>query len=305
MVYFGFCTGGAPALFGYVLPLKGEMKVCEYESYRAQYCGLCKQLGQEYGVFSRFLLNYDLVLLALLADALSGQEGLLNAEGCFANPVYKRPMRHDTKGLSLASDGLVLLSYHKLRDNLQDEGFLKKCLYTLAYPFLHFPFQRAVARQPEVAKVLEKQMQRQRELEMRQCELIDEACDPTAQMCAALFATAAQTDEQRRILERLGLFAGQIVYLLDAAEDYEEDAKQNRYNVFLASGLSKPAAVEAAQKRCRMAAGEIALCYNLLELRQYKPILDNIFFLGLPAGIAAAGKKRTERKAGHGQIDSV
>ncbi|WP_283129067.1 DUF5685 family protein, partial [Allofournierella massiliensis] len=31
-------------MFGYVTPEKPEMKVKEFESYRAMYCGLCKQL---------------------------------------------------------------------------------------------------------------------------------------------------------------------------------------------------------------------------------------------------------------------
>jgi hypothetical protein len=54
-----------------------------------------------------------------------------------------------------------------------------------------------------------------------------------------------------------------------------------------------------------MAAGEAALCYNLLDLKQYRDILDNIFFLGLPQGIARAGIKRSKKGAGHGQIDSL
>ena len=60
-------------MFGYVLPCKPELKVREWTRYRAYYCGLCKELGREYGLFSRFLLNYDLVLLALCADAARGE----------------------------------------------------------------------------------------------------------------------------------------------------------------------------------------------------------------------------------------
>ena len=48
-------------MFGYVTPDKGEMKVREYECYRAVYCGLCMQLKADYGFVSRMLLNYDLV----------------------------------------------------------------------------------------------------------------------------------------------------------------------------------------------------------------------------------------------------
>ena len=40
----------------------------------------------------------------------------------------------------------------------------------------------------------------------------------------------------------------------------------------------------------RLAAGEVARCYNLLELRLNRPILDNIIFLGLAQSISRAGK---------------
>ena len=65
-------------MFGYVLPLTAELKVREWHAYRAYYCGLCKELKREYGFLSRFLLNYDLVLPALLADGMAGTQ----AVGC-------------------------------------------------------------------------------------------------------------------------------------------------------------------------------------------------------------------------------
>lgn len=293
-------------MFGYVLPVKAELKMRDFEHYRAAYCGVCKQLGKSFGVFSRFLLNYDLVLVGVMADALSGEAGDMRCEGCLANPFAKRCTLHTTHGLNLAADGLVILSWHKLRDNLADEKWHKRLLYGLASPVMKGMYNKAARRRPEIAAEVEAQMERQRQLEANGCASLDEACEPTAKMCAAIFGRAGTNERQQRILERLGLFAGQIVYLLDAAEDYQDDAKNGRYNVFIQAGMAREQAVEAAKRRCNMAAGEIALCYNLLDLRQYKDILDNIFFLGLPQGIAAAGVKRTSNKgAKHGQINSV
>ena len=65
---------GRARVFGYVLPLTAELKVREWHAYRAYYCGLCKELKCEYGFLSRFLLNYDLVLPALLADGMAGTQ---------------------------------------------------------------------------------------------------------------------------------------------------------------------------------------------------------------------------------------
>lgn len=293
-------------LFGYVLPAKPEMRIRDFDAYRAAYCGLCKQLGKSYGVASRFLLNYDLVLVAVLTDALSGETGEVRSEGCFANPFVRRSTLHGTRGLQLAAQSLVLLSYYKLQDNLLDEKPLKRFGYRLLHPAARYMYKRAAKMDPVLAQTLAEQMRRQRVLEEAGSDNLDEACDPTAQMCAAVFATAAHNEAQQIVLQRLGLFAGQVVYLLDAAEDYDDDLQEGRYNVLHRQGLTKPEAIDLARRRCRMAAGEIALCYNLLELRQYKAVLDNIFFLGLPAGIARAGEKRNNNGGNkHGQISGV
>lgn len=292
-------------MFGYVLPQKCEMKVKDFEAYRAYYCGVCKQLGRSYGTASRFLLNYDLVLLGVLTDALSGEMPTAKREGCFATPLAKRQTFYATRGLQLAATGLVLLSYYRLQDSLQDEKHLKRAGYALAAPALRGMHKKAAAALPAEDAVVAAQMQRQQALEAAGCQNVDEAADPTAHMCAALFAEAAQDDETRHTLYRLGLFAGQVVYLLDAAEDYADDEKQGKYNVFLAGNVPQVQAVEQVRTRCNMAAGEIARCYSQLKPKQYKDILDNIFYLGLPSGIAGAGTKHNRRSAGHGQIESV
>ena len=291
-------------MFGYVLPAKPDMKVRDFETYRAIYCGLCKQLGQTYGQFSRFLLNYDLVLLSLLSDALSGDRGAFLNEACFANPILKRPMLHDTTGLQLGADGLILLSWHKVQDNLQDENLPQRLAYGCTLPAMKKMYRTARHRHPELSEILGEQMQRQAELEKSGCRSLDEACDPTARMCEALFSRAAAQPSQEKVLSRLGLFCGQIIYLLDAAEDYSDDKANNRYNVFVQMGLSQQEASETAKRRCNMAAGEVALAYNLLTPTLYKDILDNIFFLGLPHAISMAGTKRTKGNA-HGQIERI
>lgn len=276
-------------MFGYVLPVKDELKIKDYESYRSVYCGVCKQLGQSYGVASRFLLNYDLVLLSVITDAISGEHGLVKSEGCFANPLARRKTLHETLGLRLASDGLILLSYHKLLDDIQDEKLFKRIGRVIMRPFMARLYKKAAKKYPELNEVIITQMQRQKEIENSSCGSLDIASEPTALMCGALFKLAGSTPAEQNILNRLGMFSGQIVYMLDAAEDFDQDTQRKGYNPLLCAGLNKQEAIETVQRRCRMAAGEIALCYNLLDIKQYKNILENIFFLGIPSAINAAG----------------
>ena len=148
---------GRARVFGYVLPLTAELKVREWHAYRAYYCGLCKELKREYGFLSRFLLNYDLVLPALLADGMAGTQARMCPERCMANPVEKRSMCQSTAGLALAADALVLTVYYKLADDLADERFFKRLPALVLWPFLSRMRKKAAARRPALDETLREQ----------------------------------------------------------------------------------------------------------------------------------------------------
>lgn len=285
-------------MFGFVLPCKPELKVRDWGTYRACYCGLCKQLGREYGFVARLFLNYDMVLLAMLADGLRGQAGAQQAQCCIVSPVKKRPVCAATPGLALAADALVLTAYYKLLDDLADDPLPKRTAKLALRPVLGRMRKKAAARYPQLDECLAQQTLAQQALEQRACADPDEAADPTARMTAALFGAACTQPSQKAALERMGLFLGKILYYLDAAQDYADDTAHGAYNVFALQGLTREQAIQQAQLLCRMCAGEMALCYNLLDISVYKPILDNIVFLGLPQSIARAGTKpHTPRRA--------
>lgn len=286
-------------MFGYILPAKPEMKVREWTLYRAYYCGLCKELKREYGFTARLFLNYDLVLPAILTDSLTGRPMQCRAERCIANPVEKRCMCQTSPGLALAADALILSVYYKLADDLQDEKLLRRIPSLLAKPFLARMRKKAAMRRPQLDGVLAAQSAAQAALEKRLCTQSDEAAEPTGLMTAEIFSLCAQSEHEDKLLRRLGLFMGKIIYYLDAAEDYEKDAKRGSYNVFRLAKMDKPKADKHARQLCNLCAGEINLCYNLLECKINKGILDNIIFLGLPQSIALAGTQRTQEMKKH------
>ncbi len=284
-------------MFGYVLPQAAELKVREWHAYRAYYCGLCKELQREYGFLSRLLLNYDLVLPALLADGAAGAAAPMRAERCVANPIERRPMCGRSDGLALAADALVLTAYYKLADDRADERFFRRWAASALQRLLRGKAEKAAARRPALDAELRAQVAAQQALEARGSDSADEAADPTAHMTRAIFAEAVPNS---RAAARMGLFIGKIIYYLDAAEDYADDARRGAYNVFARQGLSRAEAVAEAQRLCRMCAGEAALAYNLLSAGPRGPILDNIIFLGLPQSIARAGEKT--RRPRHGAL---
>lgn len=280
-------------MFGYVVPFSAELKVREWHAYRAYYCGLCKELKRRYGLLARLLLNYDLVLPALLADGTAGTQARMCPERCLASPVARRPMCQSTEGLALAADALVLTAWYKLADDCADERFVRRLGARAARLLLRPLHRKAAARRPELDEALQEQTARQQALEHRASRSADEAADPTARMTQALFAQAVPGS---RAAARMGLFFGKIIYYLDAAEDFAADVRRGAYNVFALQGLTREQAVAEAQRLCRMCAGEAALAYNLLDAGPCRAILDNIVFLGLPHSIALAGQKRRPRR---------
>lgn len=280
-------------VFGYVLPHTAELRVREWHAYRAYYCGLCKELKREYGFLPRMLLNYDLVLPALLADGAANTVAPMAPERCIANPIERRPVCGHSDGLALAADALVLTAYYKLCDDCADERFLKRWAAGAMRLLLQGKAAKAAARRPALDAAMRAQTAAQQALERRGSRSADEAADPTAHMTQAIFAEAVP---HSRAAARMGLFIGKIIYYLDAAEDFADDARRGAYNVFALQGLSRAEAIAEAQRLCRMCAGETALAYNLLDTGPCRAIVDNIIFLGLPQSIALAGEKRPKSR---------
>lgn len=284
-------------MFGYVRPYKPELLVREYDQYKAVYCQLCRVLGEEYGYTARFALSYDCAFYALLA---LGDEPVEERRGrCVCNPMkactyLPSPGEAYKKAAALC----VLLTYHKLRDNLTDEGFWKslgsRFLFLLAKP----KAKKAAKRYPDMASAVEQAMENQRQAELEQAG-IDRCADPTAKLLETLFGELAgcegstgQGCRQRPALERFGYFLGRWVYLMDAADDLADDLRTGSFNPFIQrlglagkSGLSgdeRKAADEACNEALNATAAQLMLALNLIDLGKFGPIIENVAAKGLP-----------------------
>ena len=56
-------------MFGFIRPLKSELKVREWERFQSVYCGLCHSIRSRYGSAQAMLLSYDCTYLALVLGA--------------------------------------------------------------------------------------------------------------------------------------------------------------------------------------------------------------------------------------------
>ena len=76
-------------LFGYIRPKIPELKVREYDQYKGIYCSLCKRMGKEYGIASRFALSYDSTFLVLMMLGLQEECTPFQSGKCVFNPLKK------------------------------------------------------------------------------------------------------------------------------------------------------------------------------------------------------------------------
>ena len=274
-------------MFGYIQPFKPMLRICEYDTYKAVYCGLCKQLSRSYGPFARMTLSYDFTFLALLQLALDEKPPQFERQNCLYNPLKKRPCCVGCKSLQFSASAAMLLLYYKLLDNIADERYPKKVLYQVAYPFVRRAWKKARMLLPELDEKIGGQMQRQALLEQRQCSSVDEASEPIAICLSALFCSISSEEGERRILERLGYLLGRWIYLADALDDLDEDRAKGRYNpfIFMWDGQEAAAQKEQAILSLNMTVGEIIKTFDLLHLHRYQDIFCNVIQLGLQATV--------------------
>lgn len=277
-------------MFGYIRPYQDELKVREHRQYKAVYCQLCRTMKKEYGWLSTFSLNYDCTFYAMLALSVSGCEMCEQTARCAANPLKKcRYISAQGDEYKKAAALSVLLTYHKLNDDRDDEGFLKATGCRLLLPLVKRKAKKAEKEYPQLATAAQKTMQAQRTAEEQRLG-IDACAEPTAQLLAEVFSQLGQ-GAQARVLSQFGYYLGRWVYLMDAADDMAEDAKDGKFNPFVIrlglEGDEIPKEKLAdAEKYCNevlnATVSAIIPPLQLLQLNGFSEIIENIIRLGLP-----------------------
>jgi hypothetical protein len=295
-------------MFGYIRPLKGELKVKEYESFRAVYCGLCHALRRRYGFAARFVVNYDFTFLAMLL--LGTEQPCFEYRRCPASPHRKRLCHCGGEALDKAADFSVILAYWKLRDTAADEGFVKALGARLASLLLRRSYRKARRRAAEFDACVRENLDSLARLEEERCPSIDMTADKFAKILAAA-ASGIEDVKRHRILEQLLYHAGRVVYLLDAMDDLPEDIEKDGYNPLRyrfapADGRLSDEDREELLITIRHSQNQIISAYNLLDDGPWGEILSNIIYLGLPwvTQMVFSGRwKEIKKGTRHGLID--
>ncbi len=259
-------------MFGYIVPLTGELKVRELELYRAYYCGLCGALKSEYKKTA--VLNFDSVFLYLLADGLRAEEGEVAPAKCVLHPVKKRPAII-TPAAAYAADVNILMAYYSAQDHARD----KKRGGALAVRLLKKAFAKAKERRENIVCTAEATIGELVALERERTKSTDAVADSYARLFAEALTDADVL--QSHILHDLGYSLGRWVYLIDAAEDMEQDQKSGNYNVYLEKyGTANEKAKEEMTRSLYYTLSQAAEALGRLTLHRNREILENIIYLG-------------------------
>ena len=279
-------------MFGYVTPLKPELKIREYEVFRSYYCGVCMHIKENFGNLPRLTLNYDMTFLGLLLDGLHKESPQIKFQRCMAHPLKNKPMIISNKSLEYTAAMNVSLVYYKLLDDVNDDKSLKSKVESLMLSPYKRKFNRNVTK---VNDIIEENLNELSRLEKnKNFNSIDEISHPFALIVAKILEMYPENFEDdsenlRYELYNLGYALGKWIYLIDAMDDLKEDIEKKKFNPinFLYNKNNKSYEELLIEIKPRMEFTILNCGYNCREsldklpLKRNREILENIISLGM------------------------
>lgn len=288
-------------MFGYVRPLECELRVREQAAYRGCYCGLCKTLGRRHGLFARLALNYDCAFLAAFLGAIGGNVRYQRG-GCVPRCTRaRRCIRMTDASLTYAADVNVLLSYHKLADDAQDE---KSVLRRLKARVLRFALRRAYRYAAKENAALDQEMRdclsQLAAYEKARVPCSDEPSDAFGRLLSAVVRYApTMLRSETQASEWMFYNLGKWIYLIDAWLDRAHDQKAGAYNAFLLAQTTK----EHAAWLLELTRAEAEKAFDLIAFQNDAGVIQNVMTLGLSKIARDAFRSESTQETAKESID--
>lgn len=277
-------------MFGYVLVDKPALRIREYDYYKATYCGLCHAMGKCTGCISRLTLSYDMTFFVLLRESIEGVEVSIEKKRCIRHPFRKIPTVAINRQLEYSAYAGGILTSQKLLDDINDEKGARRALAQLLRAIFSGAEKRSDRAHPLVAGFVAEGLARLSEIEKRRDASIDEPADIFGEMMARLLSYDLD-GERRLIAYNVGRRLGRWIYIVDAFDDYERDAKSGSYNPFVELYGGGEFTSDNILSISSMLEAELSLALAALDLLDTDPdanrreIIRNIFCLGMPASV--------------------
>ena len=215
-------------MFGYITTDPDSLTKEEKERYRAVYCGLCRQLGIQFGFVGQASLTYDLTFVSMLLSSLYDMEETHGSLRCVPHPFTRHPYVI-TLATEYAANMNVFLAYYKCLDDVNDDRNMiagkKADLFKKYIPQIKNQY-------PRQCEMIEHSLERLTALEKTGELNPDAPANCFGELMGELFVMCE--DEFAPSLRRMGAALGRFIYLLDACNDLRADIKKQRYNPLVA-----------------------------------------------------------------------
>ncbi len=284
-------------MFGYIRPYVPDLRVREHELYRAIYCGLCQSMGKHTGCASRLTLSYDFVFLAAIRMVL--EEVIYSARPCRcgAHPLKKRAVLQDNSALAYCARAAALLTEAKVADDIQDaKGMALKS--RMVHPTAKRMCKKAFPKKSGPTEAVSQSLEQLHALELAECASLDDTADCFGRLLSSVFSWGL-TGSAEKIATQIGFTTGRFIYVLDAADDREQDQKSGNYNPLNIAPIDS----DALSVAVRLDLEKLEAAINLMDFTGRSELLgliENILYKGMPmeADRVFQGKSKNQERHG-------
>ena len=284
-------------MFGYVVVDKPSLRIREYDYYKATYCGLCHAMGKCTGCISRLTLSYDMTFFALLRGMLLEENVEFEKKRCVRHPLKSVNTVKVNSQLEYSAFVGGILTSGKIEDNINDERGAKRLAARLLRAFFSGMDKRSSAALPEISAIVRKGLDELSELEKVKTPSIDAPADVFGDMMAQLLAFGLESDKAL-IARSIGKRLGRWIYMVDALDDYSDDAKSGSYNPFVLLYGGEDFTPDNLKSISSMLEAEMALVCSALDLldddadNSRREVIKKILCIGMPSGVKRICEKQ-------------
>ena len=248
-------------MFGYLTVNKPEMKIKDYERYRAYYCGLCRRLYKHYGKKGQLTLSFDMTFLAILLNGLYEPKLHSGKHFCGLHPTKRQKVMCNQLS-DYAADMGMLLTYYNLLDDWQDDKKLKSLLLADG---IRKPCMEIARRYPRQSRAVRDYIKK-----LSVCE-------------------GENTDQLDRVAGLTGKMLGEIFVFRE--DEWSDDLKNERYNPWSFYAKSEEFD-QRAETVLTMMMTECAAVFERLPILKDIEIFRNIIYSGAWTKFEIAKNKR-------------
>ncbi len=261
-------------MFGYVTIDPTELAQESRDRYQAYYCGLCRVLKQRFGNVGRVTLSNDMTFLYLLLSSLYEPEEEIAEGRCPPHPIRQR-QGLTNEVAAYCADMNIALAYHKCLDDWADDRSLSG---RAEAALLRKAYRQVAERYPEKCAAIASALQDIGGIEQQGLLEPDAPANLTARMLGEIFVYTH--DLWAVPLRTIGEGLGRFIYLMDAYDDLQKDAKRSRYNP-LAAYRDQPDFERLCLDSLTYVMAEATQAFEVLPLVKDVAILRNILYSGV------------------------